>query len=453
MKTSVAGSVGALVVVAHAFAFVACGEDDDARPLNGGGDAGAGGRLGDASASDVGSNAPNDGGGPAEAGPCPAPELPELRIVDVSTQTFGNTFFAAQAPGSPNDWYLVEQNGLVRILRNGTPLATPFLDLRMAMGTGHGERGLLGIAFHPGYVGNGRFFVMGTPANGPNGTFSPSNADAVVEFRRDPGGPDVALPAKVRDIVVLPASAGNHNGGTIMFGPGGFLFVGTGDGGGGCEDNQPRAVQNTSTLFGKMLRLDVDAPSPFAAAGNPFAAGGGDARVYHYGLRNPFRFNFDGDDLYIGDVGQRGYEEISVALGNVPGQNFGWPAFEGSVGDTCSGKTLGGPAPHTPPIVSVDRRSGSTSPFADYSAIIGGRVYRGTAIPALAGIYLFADYSGRAMGAVRRCGSTFSPPTAVRLSTIPTPTGTLSTISSFAAGQDGELYVTYSGRFGRFAPR
>lgn len=100
-------------------------------------------------------------------------------------------------------------------------------------------------------------------------------------------------------------------------------------------------------------------------------------------------------------------------MGNGAGKNFGWPAFEGSVGGTCAGKTLGGPAPHTPPIVTVDRRGGSTSPFADYNSVIGGRVYRGTAMPTLAGVYFFADFTGGAMGAVRNCSGTFSAPAVI----------------------------------------
>src|SRR5205085_10677506 len=121
--------------------------------------------------------------------------------------------------------------------------------------------------------------------------------------------------------------AGNHNAGTALFGPDGYLYVGTGDGGGGCESDQPGAVQDTSKLFGKILRLDFDGDAPFAAAGNPFSS---DARVYHYGLRNPFRFSIDRPtrDLFIGDVGQNSFEEISVARGNAKGKNFGWPAFE-----------------------------------------------------------------------------------------------------------------------------
>lgn len=343
-----------------------------------------------------------------------------------------------------------------RFIRNGEILATPFLDIQAAMGTNAGERGLLGIAFHPSYAQNGRFFTMATPADNADGTYSPINSDAVVEWSRDSANPDVAVATKVRDIVVLGASDGNHNGGTILFGPDNFLYVGTGDGGGGCESSQPGAVQDTATLFGKILRLDVDAPAPapFAAAGNPFT---NDARVYHYGLRNPFRFNFDPvtRDLFIGDVGQDAYEELSVAAGNALGQNFGWPAYEGAVQGTCGSRPLGEPSPHTAPIVSIDRRPGSTRPFADYRSIIGGRVYRGAAIPSLHGVFLFADFYGTELGALRYCDGQVYGPVAVPLSQITTPDGGLSVISSFVEGNDGELYVTYgyATRVGRIAPQ
>jgi glucose/arabinose dehydrogenase len=384
---------------------------------------------------------------------CPqeAPEVPPLEIDAVNATAAEFATYALQPPGS-SDWYLVEQAGRIRIVRNGELLATPFLDISAAIGTGLGERGLLSVAFHPGYAQNGRFFTMATPGDGADGTYAPSSADAVVEWRRSTD-PDQADAVKVRDIVVLPASATNHNGGTALFGPDGFLYVGTGDGGGGCESNQRAATQDTAKLFGKILRLDVDAAPPFAAAGNPFAE---DARVYHYGLRNPFRFSIDAptSDLFVGDVGQSSFEEISVAAGNAPGKNFGWPAFEG-LEDTCGGKALAGPSPHTPPIVSVDRRSGSNSPFRDYAAITGGRVYHGSAIPGMRGVYLFADFYGAELGALRFCNGQVFGPVAVPLSEIPVSDGELSGISSFAQGNDGELYVTYgsSTRIGRIAPR
>lgn len=415
----------------------------------------------DASAGDTGTpmmdgavdtGTPDAPPGPGDAGPCimQPPVVPPLRIIPVTGTAAGFSTFAAQPPGS-SDWYIVEQAGRIRIIRNGAFLSTPFLDITAAMGSNFGERGLLSVAFHPSYAQNGRFFTMATPADNPDGSYAASNADAVVEWKRDPNNPDVAVPTKVRDIVVLPASASNHNGGTIKFGPDKLLYVGTGDGGGGCESNKPGQVQDPTMLFGKMLRLDVDAAPPFAAAGNPFA---NDARVFLYGLRNPYRFNFDRVtlDLVIGDVGQNAYEEISIAPWGMPGKNFGWPAYEGAVQGTCSNKQLGGPSPYTAPIVSIDRTQNSTSPFKDYSSIVGGTVYRGAMVPALQGVMLFADFYGAELGALRYCNGQVFGPVAVPLSSIMTPT-TLNAISSFVEGNDGELYVTYGygTRIGRIA--
>jgi glucose/arabinose dehydrogenase len=380
-----------------------------------------------------------------------APVVPALKIVAVNATAAGFATFAAQPPGS-SDWYIVEQAGRIRIIRNGQFLSTPFLDIRDAIGTGLGERGLLGIAFHPDYASNGRFFTMATPGNGADATYAPIDADAVVEWRRNDADPDTAMPTKVRDIVVVPKSDSNHNGGTVEFGPDGYLYVGTGDGGGGCESSKPGAVQDTSTLFGKILRLDVDRAAPFAAPGNPFPS---DARAYHYGLRNPFRFSFDRltSDLFIGDVGQSAYEEISVAAANAAGKNFGWPAFEGAEQGTCGSKPLAGPSLHTPPILSIDRAS--AGPFSDYASVIGGRVYRGSAIPELRGVYLFADFYGNEIGALRYCDGAAGAPTAVPRSAIPASHGSVDAITSFAEGNDGELYVTYGSatRIGRIAPQ
>ncbi len=447
------------VALGATFFSPACGDEESSVIANDGGVASGDGAVrgdgavlgdgaaGDSSATDAKANV--DGNASVDAGPCLAqpPTLPALKILDVSTSTVPNTVFAMQAPGS-DDWYMVEQSGRVHIIRAGALLPTAFLDISAGMGNNLGERGLLSIAFHPGYATNGRFFVMGTPADSNDGSFADADADAVVEYKRDPSNADVADPAKVRDIVVLPTSEGNHNGGTILFGPDGFLYVGTGDGGGGCESSKPGQVQDATKLFGKILRLDVNAAAPFAAAGNPFAD---DSRVFHYGLRNPFRINIDSTngDLFIGDVGQEQFEEISVASITAGGKNFGWPGFEGNKQGTCGGKAIGGPSPHTPPIVSIDRQG--NGPFADYKSIIAGRVYRGTSIPALQGVYLFADYAGAEVGAIRYCGGQVYGPVPMPKKQIATPTGTLGTVSSFVEGHDGELYVTYNGRLGKFA--
>jgi len=382
------------------------------------------------------------------------PSLPPLKIVPVSATAAGAAVFAAQPPGS-GDWYLVEQPGLVRIIRGGQILPDPFLDVTAGIGTNLGERGLLGIAFHPGYASNGRFFLRVTPGDSSDGSLSAVNADAVLEFKRDPANPDRALATKVRDLVVLPASAENHNGATILFGPDGFLYAGTGDGGGACESDQPGAVQDVTRLFGKILRLDVDGTSPFAAPGNPFAS---DARVLHYGLRNPFRFNFDRatGDLFIGDVGQGTYEEISLAPAGAKGLNFGWPAFEGIEQGTCgAGKVLGGPSPHTPPIAAFQH--GGAGLFSDYRAVVAGNVYRGSLSPALQGVFFFADFYGADLGALSYCGGQVYGPVPIPLSSIPTGTGggSLGQIAAFVEGHDGELYLVYGAgggaRIGRLA--
>lgn len=444
------------MVILVAGAAPACGSNDT------GGDGGAppdGGGPGDTSMPPPDS-APQDSGwdagppGPGDAGPCvmQAPSLPPLRIIPVSNTAAGFAVYAIQPPGS-TDWYVVEQAGRIRILRNGAYLSTPFLDVTAAIGSNLGERGLLSVAFHPKYAQNGRFFTMGTPGDGASGAYAATDADAVVEWKRDPNNPDVAVSTKVRDIVVLPASAANHNGGTAKFGPDGMLYVGTGDGGGGCESAEPGQTQDPSKPFGKILRLDVDAAAPFAAAGNPFM---NDARVWHYGVRNPFRYNFDRVtwDLVIGDVGQNSYEEVDVAPWGMKGMNFGWPAYEGAVQGTCNGKMLGGPSPYTGPIVSIDRTGSSTSPFKDYAAIVGGNVYRGSMSPALWGVMFFADFYGQELGALRYCNGQVFGPVSIALSSIQAPTS-VGAITSFVDGNDGELYVTYgtSTRIGRLAPQ
>jgi glucose/arabinose dehydrogenase len=432
-----------------------CSASADGSGADAGADAGT-----DAGTTDSGTTDAGDGGdagtsdGGSDAG-ClaEAPALAPLKVVPVSTTAAGPGTFAMQPPGS-SDWYLVEQRGLVRILRAGQFLPTPFLDLTAGIGSNLGERGLLSIAFHPGYQLNGRFFVMATPADSSDLSLAPANADAVLEFQRDPTNADRAVATKVRDIVVLPVSDTNHNGGTILFGPDGYLFVGTGDGGGGCESSQPGAVQDTAKLFGKILRLDVDGSAPFEAAGNPFA---NDARVFHYGLRNPFRYNFDRTtgDLFIGDVGQDSYEEISIAPAAAKGLNFGWPAYEGSAQGTCGAKPLGGPSTYTPPAVSIQRLAGSVGPFSDYRAIVAGSVYRGSLSPSLQGVFFFADFYGANLGALRYCGGTVYGPVAIPLSQIPTGSGggTLGQIAAFVEGHDGELYVVYGAGSGALIGR
>jgi len=379
---------------------------------------------------------------------CDASKAPAVAKLGLNSVVDGlsDLMMAAQAPGSSN-WYLVQQSGEIRVF-NGTGLeAEPFLDVSDDA-AGCNECGLLGLAFDPEYASTGLFYVMLT-ANG--------NIDEVREYKRSDGNPLKADAASKRDIVVLPASDTNHNGGTVLFGPDGLLYVGTGDGGGGCNDvgGLEGAPQDVNSLFGKVLRLDPTKSAPFAADGNPFAANG-DARVLHYGLRNPFRFGFDSatGDLYIGDVGQGAFEEVDFAPKGSLGLNFGWADYEGNAAETCpSDLTLRPGSTHTPPIFAPDRDGDTTPGFDRYRSIIGGVVYRGTALPELVGAYLFGDYQDPRMGALYQCEGTTSPVTPIRKACDPfnepdaacfeakNSIDDLRDLTAFVEGNDKELYL------------
>ncbi len=357
-----------------------------------------------------------------------------------------NLVHAAQPKGSA-DWYLVEQGGVVKVLKAGSTTPTVFLDLSsiVSLGSQWDERGLLSIAFPPDYATSGLFYVMVTPTTGTYGAH-----DVVFRYKRQAADPYKADTDTRTEIVDVPASSSNHNGGTVLFGPDGLLYVGTGDGGGSCNDDRPGMPQALDSLYGKILRLDPTKAAPYAAAGNPFAAEG-DARVLHYGLRNPFRFGFDSHtgDLYIGDVGQSAFEEINIAPKGATGLNFGWAAFEGNDA-TCKGRSLRAGSQHTPPILSIDRRGGSKSPFFDYKSVIGGVVYRGKAIEKLRGAYLFGDFEGKRLGALYRCGQQMSPvATLLRAcegtdeACFPMAAGVTS-VAAIVEGAEGEVYLVVS---------
>jgi glucose/arabinose dehydrogenase len=272
--------------------------------------------------------------------------------------------------------FVVEQPGQVRVVQpDGTIGATPFLDISSQVLFG-GERGLLGLAFHPGYAENGRFFVYYTRL--PNGE------NTVSEFRVSTA-PDQADATSERMLMSVPDPAANHNGGALAFGPDGYLYVAMGDGGG--QNDQFGNGQNLNALLGKIHRIDVDAP-PAAGrayaipADNPFAAGGGAPEIWAYGVRNPWRITFDRatGDLYIADVGGSAGEEINrQPAGAAGGLNYGWPLMEGSA---CRVSSC--PAGLVTPIAAYDHSLGCT--------VIGGYVYRGAGQPAMTAAYFFADW-------------------------------------------------------------
>jgi glucose/arabinose dehydrogenase len=217
------------------------------------------------------------------------------------------------------------------------------------------------------------------------------------------------------------------------------------------------APQDIGRPYGKILRLDPGAEPPYAAAGNPFAEDG-DARVFHYGLRNPFRFSFDRQtgDLYLGDVGQDTYEELDFAPHDASGLNFGWPTYEAN--STCPGTTTGiaGPASPTSPMLVVNRSAFATGQFSDYRAITGGIVYRGAALPALQGAYVFGDYYGARLGALYRCGARTSSasvlakacdPNDPNQACLPTPSDTprFDSLTAIVEDHAGEIYFVANG--------
>jgi glucose/arabinose dehydrogenase len=315
--------------------------------------------------------------------------------------------------------YVVEQVGRIRTLKDGTLGAVPFLDISARVLAG-GERGLLGLAFPPGFATKGYFYV--------NYTRDPGGATVVARYRVTQD-PDVADPSSEEVLLVIDQPFGNHNGGQIAFGPDGFLYIGMGDGGSG-GDPQGNA-QNPSTLLGKMLRIDVEGGAfPYAVPPeNPFAGREGFRdEIWALGLRNPWRFSFDRGtgDLYIGDVGQNSFEEVNFqSASSAGGENYGWNVMEGN---SCFGGTACTPSDFVPPVAEYDHSLGCS--------ITGGMVYRGDAYPQMQGIYFYGDFcSGRVFG-LTRDGSAWENSLLL---------DTAFQISSFGEDETGNLYATTYG--------
>ncbi|HET6678066.1 MAG TPA: PQQ-dependent sugar dehydrogenase [Nitrospira sp.] len=355
------------------------------------------------------------GGG---AGPPPATSN-SLRLQTV-TAVLSSPVFLTAPTGDVGRLFIVEQGGLIRILNSldGTPRATPFLDVAGLIVTG-GEQGLLGMAFDPNYAGNGRFYIYYTNTAG----------DIVIARYGVSTNPDIANAGAqaILKTIAHPTNQ-NHNGGMLAFGPDGCLYAGIGDGGGSGDPNGN--AQNTNSLLGKILRLDPETGSA-CGTDNPFANGtGGAPEVWSFGLRNPWRFSFDRSTgvLYIGDVGQDQREEVDAVVGPNAGQgvNFGWNIMEGF-------------ACFNPP--SGCNSSGLTPPILDYShdagacSVTGGYVYRGTLNPAVNGSYFYADYCA---GFVRSFQLQGGRPSSQNTWPLLSPGGQ---ITSFGEDARGELYI------------
>lgn len=352
--------------------------------------------------------------------PSPPPSVPEdLRLALVpAVEGLDNPTWVTSPPDDPR-LFVLEQGGRVRVVRDGRLLPEPFIDLSPRVLAG-GERGLLGLAFHPRYAATGRFYV--------HYTADPDGDTEVVEYTVTSRDPDRADPASRRVVLTLEQPASQHNGGMIRFGPDGMFYVGLGDGGG-----EPRG-QDPSTLYGTILRIDVDRRDGGRPYGippdNPFADGReGHPAVWHHGLRNPWRFAFDDGLLYIGDVGEFRFEEIDVVPADVGGSNFGWPIREGRhcfPARECRAEGL------VDPVFEYDHDDGRC-------AVVAGPVYRGRSIPGIVGRFFYTDFCDGRLRSLRVVDGevTEHRDWTPEVGTVPAPL-------SFGTDADDELYLTAS---------
>ncbi len=338
--------------------------------------------------------------------------------------TFSSPVFFTHAGDGTNKNYVVERTGLIRVFQNdsNTTSATTFLDCTARINLSYLERGLLGLAFHPNYATNRFFYVYYTAAGTGN--------CIVARFTRNASNPLIADSNSQLILMTIPHSQyQNHNGGMLMFGQDGYLYIGVGDG--GSEGDPNLNGQNTNTWLAKILRIDVNNPQGGNNYGippnNPFISGGGLPEIYNVGMRNPWRFSQDPvtGQIYVGDVGQNTYEEIDTIKN---GGNYGWSIMEGfhcynpSTGCNMTGLVL--------PIKEYQHVSGQCS-------IAGGYVYRGSRRPELVGRYIYGDYCTGRIWKLRLQGGVLVEDS-VLLNTSPFGSNAL---SSFGVDQNNELYA------------
>jgi glucose/arabinose dehydrogenase len=381
----------------------------------------------------------DDDGPPPQIDAPPRPDAP----MATCTVNNGTTVDLEELPGldnlddapmlvtSPPDdrrLFIVNRNGVVQIYVDGAILPTPFIDVNPET-NGGGESGLLGLAFHPNYGVNRKFYLFYTT----NDSIAPDPEDDgthdIIEYQASVSDANVADTSTRRTLMRIPDQAGNHNGGMIEFGSDGYLYISVGDGGpqGDPEDDAGNVNEN---LLGKILRIDVDDTSSGEygiPADNPYVVGGGLPEIYLYGMRNPWRWSFDraNGDMYVGDVGQGAYEEITVITpAQQSGANLGWNECEGLHGyngGSCS----------VPGQINAHAEHSHGSGF---NAIIGGQVYRGTCFPALVGRYFYSDHGANELWSFTWNGTSAQNITNV----MDTPGGP----ASLHADAFGELYLT-----------
>ena len=356
-----------------------------------------------------------------DGGAASAPTSSTIRLVKVADVP--NPVLAIGARDGTNRLFVVSQGGRIRIIKNGSLLATSFLNISSAVSKG-GEQGLLGLAFHPAFKTNRKFYVNYTNTSG----------DTVIrEYKASSSNPDVVEPGSGRTILRIDQPYSNHNRGMLAFGRDGYLYIGMGDG--GSSGDPGNRAQNIDRLLGKMLRINVNGKTStrnyLIPSSNPYVGRAGRNEIWQRGLRNPWRFSFDRStgNLWIGDVGQGRYEEVDRAVrttsGPGKGVNWGWRVMEGN---------------HCYKPSSGCSTTGKTRPLVEYGhgttgrcAVTGGYVYRGAAISALRGWYVYGDYCTGEVWAVASGAS--RPATPVRL------LNTTHLVSGFGEDNAGELYL------------
>lgn len=334
--------------------------------------------------------------------------------------------FITNAGDGTRRLFIVQQRGIIKVAQPGSSTTTDYLNLSGVVSSSGGERGLLGLAFHPNFENNRRLFVYYTRQS--------DGAIEIAEYAQNAANPNIADPAVVRVIITIPhPGQANHNGGTIAFGPDGYLYAGPGDGGSG--NDPPNNAQNLNVLLGKMIRLDIDSTSPplnySIPPTNPFAGAiAGADEIYAYGLRNPYRFSFDRggtNQLWAGDVGQGALEEVDIITS---GGNYGWRVYEGN---QCTNldpsRCVGGANPITqvPPVFQYSRVTDTSG--VGRCSVTGGYVYRGKQNALPVGSYVYADY----------CTGEIMLWNGVQQSILRDTSN--NNLVSFGEDEDGEIYV------------
>ncbi|GMW00653.1 MAG: hypothetical protein AMXMBFR84_17900 [Candidatus Hydrogenedentota bacterium] len=322
--------------------------------------------------------------------------------------------------------FVVERAGYIWLIKGGDRLFTPFLDISAIVLTTNLEQGLLGVAFHPQYAVNGHFYITYVEAGG---------SLVLARYTRMAGNPNLADPASAKVLMTIAQPRANHKGGMIAFGPDGYLYFGTGDGGGDVWFSN--GAQKLDSLLGKMLRIDVDHGDPYQIPlSNPFIQNpNAFGEIWAIGFRNPWRWSFDSltGDLYIADVGLLHKEELNFQSGtSLGGQNYGWWIAEGF---TCVDGlgTCGTNEGFTPPILDLGRDVAR--------AITGGYVYRGLAMPGLRGTYFFGDHITRRIWSLEYDGAAISNYIERTQELAPPDGRTLGFLPSFGQDAHGELYL------------